>query len=628
MDKKKKSAKFWIIVASILMFVSMVGASRVQTSGGKVDIKDMRWVNESGLEMSAYLLVPSTATIDKPAPAIVTSHGWYNNREMQDLNYVEYARRGYVVMSIDMQGHGNSEPFIGEGGFNQAPGTGMYSAVQFLANLPYVDNSKIGVTGHSNGARAANLSVQEDNKRDVQLISAVLLVANDPFYADPINSDSYYNMYGSRDAGVIAALYDEFFFRRLKEDGSRTVPREYMQSVDAQSFLHFGTNPLGMAKRESGVFYNDIINGAESFRVIWQPDQIHPWNHFSEECVRYGVEFFEKAFGAPMPLAPGNQIWQWKVFFNTIGLVGFMIFFVSFATLMLWTPCFASLRADKVVEPTAAPKGKAAVWFFASLVIATSISIFAYIPALNNTYSMFNGFLPRNEVVFLQPAPYGIGLWAFICGIAAIILMVISYYAFGKKAGVNLVAVGVRISIGKLLKTILLATIVVAVTYMWVFASQYFFTVDFRIWVLTIKAFTPDKLIIMLPYLPLFLTYYVANSVSINAFSFVKTAGKEWLNILILALFNSLASIIIVVLQYGTFFSTGELWRGYWTDPKVGSMALGGIWQMPIIVILFVAAVISRKIYKVTGNPYLAGIMNGLLITVYSCTNTLTIFPG
>ena len=28
---------------------------------------------------------------------------------MQDLNYVEYARRGYVVISISMYGHGDSE---------------------------------------------------------------------------------------------------------------------------------------------------------------------------------------------------------------------------------------------------------------------------------------------------------------------------------------------------------------------------------------------------------------------------------------------------------------------------------------------------------------------------------------
>ncbi len=627
MEKQRKSAKLWLIIASVLMIISMFGASRVQDSGGDVVIKDLRWENESGLLMSAYLLIPKTATKDNPAPAIVTSHGWYNNREMQDLNYVEYARRGYVVMSIDMQGHGNSEPFKGESGFNDAPGTGMYSAVQMLATLPYVDKAKIGVTGHSNGARACNLSVEEDNKRGAHLIAAVLLVANDAYYANPLNSDNYYNMYGDRSIGIIAAQYDEFFFRRLKEDGTRTVPREYIQSVDAQSFLHFGVNPIGLDKRESGTFYDQMIDGKEAVRVIWQPDQIHPWNHFSKECVTHGVTFFEKVFGAPHPIPPENQVWQWKVFFNAVGLVAFMIFFVSFAVMMLWTPAFASLRASEVVQPLPAPKGAAMVWFWITLLIATAIGFFAYIPALKSTYAMFEGFLPRNETLFPQPAPYGIGLWAAMCGIGAIILMVISYLAFGKNNGIDLKAVGIRMPLRKFCKTVLLAIIVVAVTYLWVFVSQYFFKVDFRIWVLTIKAFTPDKLAIAMPYLVLFLIYYVTNSIAINSFNYNRVGNKEWVNILILALFNSLASILIVLIQYHTFFDTGELWRGYWTTPKVGAMALGGIWQFPIIIILFVAAIISRKIYRVTGNPYLAGFMNGILITIYSCTNTLTIWP-
>ena len=96
----------------------------------------------------------NNATAKTPAPAIVTSHGWYNNREMQDMNFVEYARRGYVVMSIDMYGHGNSDTLYTP---EIAPhATGMTDAVKLMAALPYVDKTKIGITGHSNGARAAN----------------------------------------------------------------------------------------------------------------------------------------------------------------------------------------------------------------------------------------------------------------------------------------------------------------------------------------------------------------------------------------------------------------------------------------------------------------------------------------
>ena len=107
--KKQKNACFWVAIALILCLISSVGASIVQTGGGAIKYHDITMVTDSGHELDALLLVPKNATRENPAPAIVASHGWYNNREMQDLNYVEYARRGYVVISISMYGHGDSE---------------------------------------------------------------------------------------------------------------------------------------------------------------------------------------------------------------------------------------------------------------------------------------------------------------------------------------------------------------------------------------------------------------------------------------------------------------------------------------------------------------------------------------
>ena len=95
---KKRTAKFWLCIALVICLISCIGASVVQTNFGKVTIKDLRFETSSGHQMSALLLIPDNATAENPAPAIVCSHGWYNNREMQDLNYVEYARRGFVVI--------------------------------------------------------------------------------------------------------------------------------------------------------------------------------------------------------------------------------------------------------------------------------------------------------------------------------------------------------------------------------------------------------------------------------------------------------------------------------------------------------------------------------------------------
>lgn len=163
--KKQKSASFWVVIALILCLISSLGASMVQTGGGAIKYHDITMVTDSGHELDALLLVPKNATRENPAPAIVTSHGWYNNREMQDLNYVEYARRGYVVISISMYGHGDSE-VIPDGTWWDAENNanGLYDAVKYIARLPYVDASRIGVTGHSNGALASRVAVMQDEE--------------------------------------------------------------------------------------------------------------------------------------------------------------------------------------------------------------------------------------------------------------------------------------------------------------------------------------------------------------------------------------------------------------------------------------------------------------------------------
>lgn len=618
MDTQAKKSWRWLLAALALILVGMIGANCVQTGGGKVRVKDLRWETSLGRKMSALLFIPENATPDRPAPGIVTSHGWYNNREMQDLNYVEYSRRGYVVISIDMYGHGNSDPLPPGIEGPVAQGTGMYDAVELMATLPYVDKKRIGITGHSNGARACNLSIDEDNKKAAPLVSAVLLVANDATYRNPENQE-YWNKYRNRDAGIIAGMYDEFFFRRDFADGTKSVPRTYIGTMDAQSFLHFGRDPYAqkLDKREAGTFYRETIDGTEAIRVIFTPDEIHPKNHFSKASVRAGVEFFNQALGAPAPLPPTNQVWRYKVFFNFLGLVGFAIFIVNFAILMLYTPLFAPLRAAERVAPAPAPVGAGKAWFWGGLAAASIFGMIVYFPCLA---------LSRTpQTIFLQQPPLGIGLWSTACGVFAIVVMVASYLLYGKKQGFDSTAAGIVMPLRKWALTALLAILVAAASYSLVFLSEYFFTSDFRVWVLAVKAFTPDKLRIALPYFPLFLIYYIANSVSVNCFNHVKSKYGEWANTALLAFFNGLGPFLLVALQYGVFFKTGEL---YFARPASPEGPIGGIWLFPIIVILPAAAIISRKIYRYSNNPYLGGMVNGLLVTVISCTNTLTILPA
>lgn len=620
MEGKSNNRKILIAAVTILL-VSMIGASITQSSGGKVTIKDMRWETASGHLMSALLFIPDGATLETPAPGIVTSHGWYNNREMQDLNYVEWARRGYVVISIDMYGHGHSDA-VTPGEWSIA-GTGMYDAVKLLVDLPYVDTTRIGVTGHSNGARAANWSIKEDNLRDNPLIASVLLVANDAMYTvhegeprytpfvQPDDVAEYTNNYLNRDVGIIAAQFDEFFFRTPLADGTRTVPGEYINTDYAQSFLNFGANPKSIGEqRESLTFYRQRIGGKNPLRIIYNPYQIHPWNHLSTRVAAQGIEYWEESFGAPRPIPASNQIWVIKLIFNLIGLIGLIMFMVSFSKAMLYTDGFASLRAVTEVEASPPLDGRGRIWFWAG---SLATSAFAYI-----SYLKIYGFANNNRPGFLPQRPtYYIGMWSASVGLFLILVLVLTYFFYLKKKGLDLQETGIAIGFKKLLLTIVLAVIVVAATFSVVFIADYFFKVDFRFWVLTVRTFTPDKIGIALMYVPLFLLYYVTLSVATNGFNYFQMGRTEWLNTTVVAGFTALAPALIIAIQYITFFSTGEVFYQ-------GVSNIIGIWAFPFVVVIPTAAVVSRKIYRATRNPYLAGIIWSLFIPMMMASNTLT----
>ena len=99
MEQKQKTAKLWLLIAIIGLAISMIGASLIQTSGGRVDMRQVVFETSHG-HMSAWLFVPDGVSAENPAPAIVTSHGMFNNRAMQDLYFVELSRRGLLYFLL------------------------------------------------------------------------------------------------------------------------------------------------------------------------------------------------------------------------------------------------------------------------------------------------------------------------------------------------------------------------------------------------------------------------------------------------------------------------------------------------------------------------------------------------
>lgn len=609
---KNKKLTVILAISLVLMLVSCIFTSMIQTNFGKVEVKEINWVTENGYTMNAWVFIPENATKDTPAPAVVTSHGMFNNKGMQDLNFVELARRGFVVLAQDMPSHGDS----GDTDENYM-GTffGLYESVKVLAKMPFVDSTRIGITGHSLGGMSCNYStIYKDNYAPTPLIAAILLNCADAEYTA---DGQFANLYGARDFGIVAAQYDEWFFDDTDANGNPTLPKDFIYNKNAQSILYFGQDPAGKPLREANTMYTETVDGQEAIRVIYTPEIIHPWSHFSYKSTVGTIEFFDAALDAPISIAPTNQVWQWKVVSNTIGLIGFFIFMVTFA-LVLAKTSFFSMSVEEPVAPRATTKG-GKVWFFAATAIAVAFATLTYFPILGKLASS-SGYAPAIPGT-RQSSPMGVSMWAAACGLFAIVSMLVSYFCYGKKNGVDLGAVGLKISLKNLGKTILLAGIVVSSMLLILGVADYLFMADFRIWVVAFRAFKVEQLgITFAPYAFLFMVYFVANSVSVNCFNYNDIGGKKkWVNIALLAVAAGLPAVILLLMQYIPYFSGSDL---MWPHNN-----MYGVWLFPMLVTLPGSAVVSRIIYKKTNNPYLGGIICAIIVAIMSCTNTLTI-PG
>ena len=168
----------------------------------------------SGKVTSGLLFRPKKAEPGS-RPAVVFSHGLYNNREMQLQNAIELVRRGYVVMVIDQAQHGHNTTYVG------SEYMGFYSeehlnCAKYLYNLEEVDKTKVAVSGHSMGGGSTtnvlSLDGQAVGKRtdanfkagkNMGIVSAYLVQANTPSNNLPENVKAM---------GVVKANADEFFF--------------------------------------------------------------------------------------------------------------------------------------------------------------------------------------------------------------------------------------------------------------------------------------------------------------------------------------------------------------------------------------------------------------------------------
>lgn len=665
----KRNRILLLLLALVLIVGGSYGAHYVNTNKGRTDVQRIDFDTDRGT-LSGLLYTPEGTSAATPRPAIIVTHGYLNSGEMQDLNAIELSRRGFVVLALDMYDHGHSkakESFTGS--FMNFWPTAMWDAAQYMYKQPYVlkdekGNGLIGVTGHSMGGFSSAMAIYEDEKafekNGYRTIFTSLTHGSDYYWTGflGLTTELAAQHSGGRTLGKLAAQFDEFFFNTDPNVRGDVIKKNYVGTTGGKTFLE-------QEEPKAETWY-DTADGGK--RIVYQPYEIHPWNHFSKVSTGHTVDFYLTAFEdyseSLNSLPAANQIWLYKELANGAALLGFLLLILSLGLMATSLPCLKTQAAAEEGEAVVpAPEnttnlglGKLAAlmaavllpaMFFPAIMdknfgsdmmklLTAAGAVFAIVGLvgliranekpvrLGALVVLASGLtlalltrLPSFTIVRLWSAPTTnqIAYWALISVCFSLLFMGMTYLGGKKQQETSMKDYGLKLSLGGIFASFVMAVVITAIGYGVVFAIDRLWQVDFRFWVMAFKTFDLSLLVKVVPYLLPFFLYYLVGGAAI----YNHTKDMKGCKACLLAMtLNAGGIVLYLLLHYGLLFATGTAL--FPTQP------LSSILLIALAPTLMTAAVYTRAMAKETGNVWLPAFLNALLMTIMTVANTCVYF--
>ena len=498
----------FFILGLVLILGGSFLAHSIQTAGG-TRIEDVRFPGDGGITQSGLLYVPAGATAQHPAPAVLVSHGYINTREMQSPFAIELARRGFVVLAMDMKGHGYSEGAV------RFPrdDLGGTAALRYLTGLPFVDKANVGLEGHSMGG----IPIGSAAAAMPDAYKAIVFEGSTPGFLGAAKPTDFHNLQ------VVFGQFDEFAPLMWG------VPKGALIATGEKAQKVFGTTgPV-----EVGKTYGNVADG--SAKRLLNPPVTHPWEHFSSAGVGGAVDWFQTTLtGASHPLPPNDQIWLWKEIGTLAAFGGLILLLMGTFEVLLTLPAFAALNHP--MEPVAERRG--GKWWLAFVLTAA-------VPAITYFPFMKWGVLFFPMQLFPQSIQNQLLVWALLNGLITLLLSFV--LRGGKPAFSNrwLLSAGI-------------AAATMAVGYLSLVVVDRLWHVDYRFWVLGLKPLDMRHAVMAIPYFVLWAVFFLiairalAANLAVRGEGFLMQVGF-W------KVAMSLGFVVLLIWEYGTLFQTGLL---------------------------------------------------------------------
>ena len=644
--KLRKTTKIWLVVSIIVCLVSSFVAGLIQSNFGKTDISYVRmnltdmiaeiennnatygknvevsfgtststimFGTAASANVEFKLFVPKDASENNQLPAIVLAPGMDDTKEELFTLSTELSRRGFVVAALDKAGEGNSDLSVDS--YTNGSG-GTEAVIEYMMSLPYVDETRVGIGGHSNGNKFLIIALNKINLETQNHIPAFLMGQGTGFtfrfQENSLDDVKFGMVVGKNDemdtVQFNAAVYDE-------TDAAKSLIQEVYPEFSADRV------PLGVWFTSEG--QQDLAPGenvsASEARVLYNPPTTHPGMEFSRSGAAAFIDFFYGAFGVPEGsayVASDNQIWWGMAVFQFIALIAFLSMVFPLVDVLLSTNVFRGLRGeDKQETLPAFCSPKETIPTIAMMAVLTALSALTFFPLFKIGATLLppTTLLPLSSNFINQ-----IAYWAMIMGLVACGVLIVAYWVKKVIAGKSTEEkprnpfACADISLRKFLHSMLFVACLYLLTCVAIIIVRWLFKVDFRISYLKFSFFRPERIFVVLRYAVIFGIFYVVNAIITANTRFRDLSDKA--STAIVCVGNVLGLAILLAVQYISLVTNHQI--------LVSDMGSATIQVWKYLLAMLMAPMVARYIYNRTKNIWIGAAFNAIFFTAVTTGTT------
>ncbi|MBM4166038.1 MAG: S9 family peptidase [Ignavibacteria bacterium] len=219
-----------------------------------------------GVELNGWMLKPTNFDATKHYPVLMNVYGGPGSQTVLDAWggrdmwwYQMLAQKGYMIVSVDNRGtgfRGNAFKTITYKNLGKWEANDQTEAAKYLATLPFVDKSRIGIWGWSYGGYMTLMALE--NGGDV--FKAGISVA-------PVTHWKFYD-----------TIYTERFMStpQLNPDGYKeSAPLEHAEKIKSKLLLVHGTGDDNVHWQNAVAMADEMIKKNVQFETMFYPNRMH-----------------------------------------------------------------------------------------------------------------------------------------------------------------------------------------------------------------------------------------------------------------------------------------------------------------------------------------------------------------